>query len=93
MELPRFKPVHTFVLLLTFWSIWIYTEVGEYFDREIFANKVNSFMQKGGRNTALHGYNLCLRISRLENNHLDGTVYQKDCAHIYYPAIATEVEE
>ena len=79
----RIRPGHVFALLSIFWIAWLYTEVSEYIEREEFIEEMMAFKNRGSRNTAEQGYELCKRIVVLEKR-LD--VYNAiTCDEIYYP--------
>lgn len=53
-----------------------------YLSDQSFYAEMRQFMDKGGRNTAQEGYELCLRVSHLERVH-HGIEYERNCAEIY----------
>ena len=76
---PEIVPAHVFFLLFLFWSVWLYTEVTEYFERDEFNHEVSDFMNKGDRNTKEMGLSLCQHIRALEEN----SESPIDCEKIY----------
>ena len=75
-------PKHVFLLLFTFWSFWLYTEVTEYLARDTFNSEVKTFMFEGGRNTNDMGKELCERVTHLEAEHHSSPPL-RSCAEIY----------
>ena len=55
-----------FIVLVTFWCMWFYTEIREYFERDDFQYRVNEFMNNGERFTKEDGELLSNRIKALE---------------------------
>jgi len=74
MPFRNFSATHVFILLGMFWTMWLYTEITEYFERDVFVENVvsnlesvNSFMMKGGRFTHDDGDLLRASIKALES--------------------------
>ena len=51
------------ILAVSVLAVAVVGSYRNYDQRESFASEVKGFMQKGGRNTALQGYNMCLRVN------------------------------
>jgi hypothetical protein len=62
----RIKASHVFLLLLGFWTSWVYTEFKEAYARKDFNSQVKEFMHAGDRFTAADGAALRKRIEALE---------------------------
>ena len=60
------KQTSILFLLITFISMWSYTEITEYLERDQFIDNVERFMYKGSRFTNEDGLILELRIEALE---------------------------
>ena len=60
------RSIWTLTLLTVFLTLWLYTEFSEYFERDLFQQNVEKFMQKGGRFTEERGAELENRVSELE---------------------------
>ena len=61
----RLFPKHVFALLLIFWMAWLYTEISEYFAREVYYAEVEEFIHRGDRFTLEDGMALDSRIDKI----------------------------
>ena len=57
------------VVIFTFFSVWIYTEVTEKLERDVIYAEFRNFHDAGGRFTADDGLSLADRICHLERLH------------------------
>jgi len=60
-----------FALAAIFLILSVWNEVDKQQDHHAFFDKVGTFMEAGGRNTAEHGYALCKRQELLEAHYLE----------------------
>lgn len=63
----HFETSHILIILIIFWSMWLYTEVSEYIERQTFNTRVEAFMRTGDRFTFEDGQFLKKRIKKLED--------------------------
>lgn len=64
----------------------VWNELRKTSSHEHFFHKVETFMEAGGRNTAQHGYELCVEINHLKAeyyHHHEQPFMAKSCAEIY----------
>lgn len=80
----RYHVIYVIFFVLT--ATMVLNEIHKSESHHEFAEKVDSFMQAGGRNTALHGYQLCIDINHLKAeyyHHHERPFEAKSCAEIY----------
>lgn len=64
--LSKYPHIGTIVLVI-FFTLWLYTEITEYIERDMFQENVTEFMNKGDRFTGSQGKLLEERIKKLES--------------------------
>lgn len=67
-------------LTLIFAAFNAYQDKEEMHEHQGFFDEVRQFINRGDRNTAEQGYNLCLRLNKLEKSH---NIVPSDCDFIY----------
>ena len=66
MAFSKLSSNHVFWLLFVYMSMWLYTELHEYMERDSFFHEVDDFIHAGDRFTAADGDALSERIDQLE---------------------------
>ena len=66
MDRNSVRPMHVAILLLGFWSVWLYTEIQEYRVSARKWQEIESFMQIGNRFTQEEGDALQAQIFEIE---------------------------
>ena len=82
----KFKEYGVYIMMLLIVGASVWNEIREDHDHHAFFEDVRAFMNKGGRNTAAHGYELCNRINDLQEvqSELNGYDFVSlNCEEIY----------
>ena len=70
--LSKYPHIGTMIIVV-FFSLWLYTEITEYYERDQFSYEVKKFMGRGDRYTGTEGHALEARVEALEQ------CKQEDC--------------
>lgn len=67
MDRNSVRPMHVAIILILFWSAWLYSEISEYQMSAKKWERIEGFMQIGDRFTTRNGAALEARVTGLEN--------------------------